>query len=326
MTTFVVVVLVVVLLLAALRLWLTANRLDRLHVRTEAAWQALEGALSRRIVATRAAAAAGAFAGPDADRLRHLTSLADRAPRAIRADAENDLSRALAAQPPVVEPELAAELADASERVVLARSFYNDAVRDTRALRAVWFTRMFRLAGRAALPDYFEIVDQVVAGPAERTVARVILLDDRHRVLMFASRDSGELVWFPTGGGVEAGEDLRAAAVRELREETGLHLGPGDLIGPIWRRSARFVFTGVLYAQTEFYFVGRAPAGYEIDIAGFTELEKEVIAGHRWFSATDLTDAVNSERVYPEQLGDRLAEAIAVLDRTAAVPELTDIR
>ena len=52
MTTVVVVVLVFLLLVAALRLWTTANRLDRLHVRTEAAWSALEGALARRIVAT----------------------------------------------------------------------------------------------------------------------------------------------------------------------------------------------------------------------------------------------------------------------------------
>src|ERR1700712_4944074 len=107
--TTVVVVLLVVLLIAAFRLWLTANRLDRLHVRTEAAWAALEGALSRRIVPTRAAAAAGAFPGPDGDRLRQLTRQADRADRAHRADAENDLSPALASQPPVTAADLAAE-------------------------------------------------------------------------------------------------------------------------------------------------------------------------------------------------------------------------
>ena len=62
MTTTVIVLVVVLLLVAALRLWLTANRLDRLHVRTEAAWVALEGALSRRVVAARAMAAAGGLA------------------------------------------------------------------------------------------------------------------------------------------------------------------------------------------------------------------------------------------------------------------------
>ena len=95
MTTVVVVVLIVLLLFAALRLWITANRLDRLHVRTEAAWSALEGALARRIVATRAVAAAGGLGQPESDQLRRLTDVADNADRAHRADAENDLSRAL---------------------------------------------------------------------------------------------------------------------------------------------------------------------------------------------------------------------------------------
>src|SRR3978361_2298361 len=108
MTTFLVVVLVVLLLVAALRLASTANRLDRLHIRTEAAWAGLEGALSRRVAAPRAAAAAGAFPGSDADRLRQLASVADRADRPARADAENDLSRALATQAPVLEAERAA--------------------------------------------------------------------------------------------------------------------------------------------------------------------------------------------------------------------------
>jgi 8-oxo-dGTP pyrophosphatase MutT (NUDIX family) len=323
-STFVIVIVLVVLLLAAGRLWLTANRLDRLHVRTEAAWAGLEGALSRRIAATRAAAAAGAFAEPDADRLRLLTSAADRAPRRTRADAENDLSRTLATQPPVISRELAAELLDASERVALARRFYNDAVRDTRALRAVWFTRLFRLAGHAVLPDYFEIADQGLNGPAQRTAARVVLLDQAGRVLMFCSAEQGRTVWFPTGGGVEPGEDLRTAASRELQEETGLRLSPAELTGPIWRRAASFVFTGVLYEQTEFYFVATAPAGFEVDCAGFTQVEKDSITGHRWFSVQELLDS--AETVYPIELAERMTEARLILDRAAPVPAVVEIR
>lgn len=262
MTTVIVVVLVVFLLVAALRLWLTANRLDRLHVRTEAAWSALEGALARRIVATRAVAAAGGLDHPHSDQLRRLADVADHADRAHRADAENDLSRALSTIPPASEPELAAELADASERVVLARRFYNDAVRDTRALRAVLFTRVFGLAGRAAMPDYFEIAEFPHRKvPLSRTAARVVLLDDADRVLLLSGTDPqvGSRWWITPGGGVEADETLPDAARRELAEETGLLLGANDLVGPIWRRVARFTFTGIDYEQTEFYFAARAP-------------------------------------------------------------------
>ena len=265
MTTVVVVVLIVLLLFAALRLWITANRLDRLHVRTEAAWSALEGALARRIVATRAVAAAGGLGQPESDRLRRLTDVADNADRAHRADAENDLSRALSTMPATAEPELAAELADAVERVLLARRFYNDAVRDTRALRAVLFTRVFGLAGRAALPEYFEIAEypQHPPQPARltRTAARVVLVDDNDRVLLLSGTDPqvASRWWITPGGGIEVGEDLPAAAIRELAEETGLRLDSDELVGPIWRRTARFIFTGIEYQQTEFYFAARAP-------------------------------------------------------------------
>ena len=266
MTTVVVIVLVALLLFAALRLWITANRLDRLHVRTEAAWSALEGALARRVVATRAVAAAGGLGHPQSDELRRLADVADHAERAHRADAENDLSRALSTVRAASEPELAAELADASERVVLARRFYNDAVRDTRALRAVLFTRVFGLAGRAAMPDYFEIVEAgqpAVSAPLVRTAARVVLVDDADRVLLLSGTDPqvGSRWWHTPGGGVQPGEELIGTALRELVEETGFRLVAEELVGPIWRRVAHFTFLGVDYRQTEFYFAAALPDG-----------------------------------------------------------------
>ena len=79
MVTTIIVLVVVVFLVAALRLWLTANRLDRLHVRTEAAWVALEGALSRRVVAARAMAAAGGLQPERAALLRGVARRAELA-------------------------------------------------------------------------------------------------------------------------------------------------------------------------------------------------------------------------------------------------------
>ena len=54
---------------------------------------------------------------------------------------------------------LVAELADAETRVLLARRFHNDAVRDTLALRKRRPVRWLRLGGTAALPSYFEIAE-----------------------------------------------------------------------------------------------------------------------------------------------------------------------
>ncbi len=55
-TAVVITVLVAAVLLVGLWAFQTANRLDRLHVRYDLSWQALDGALARRAVVARAVA------------------------------------------------------------------------------------------------------------------------------------------------------------------------------------------------------------------------------------------------------------------------------
>lgn len=148
--------------LAAVR---AATRLDRLHVRTDAAWVALDDALSRR---ARAVAELGAADPGTAGRSAALSTAAELALQAapgVREDAENELGRALAVlDRAALDPVRVARLVDAQQRVVIARRVYNDAVRDTVALRSHRLVRWLRLAGTAPLPRYFDIAEPAVPG------------------------------------------------------------------------------------------------------------------------------------------------------------------
>jgi len=134
-------------LVTAVVLWayFTAQRLNRLHIRTDAALAALQAALDRR-------AAVVAALLPE---VRELAEAAEDTPLvrgdfAARSGAELELSEGLRGveKPP--------QLIDAEVRVQLAHRFYNDAVADTRALRLRPFVRAFRLGGTAPLPVFYE--------------------------------------------------------------------------------------------------------------------------------------------------------------------------
>ncbi|WP_410645008.1 NUDIX hydrolase [Amycolatopsis sp. lyj-346] len=151
-------VLAMVLVLGGLFLVATANRLDRLHIRTDAGWAALDAALARRAVVARAVAA---ISGDTA--LRTCAERAEAASRAEREAAENELTLQLGRVDRARLPaELAEELTDAEHRVVIARRVHNDAVRDTLRLRRRRKVRYFRLAGTAPLPEYFEFAEPEV--------------------------------------------------------------------------------------------------------------------------------------------------------------------
>ncbi|HJQ42307.1 MAG TPA: NUDIX hydrolase [Jatrophihabitantaceae bacterium] len=155
---------VVVAILLTLWVTFTVTRLDRLHARVDAAQAALDAQLVRRAAALLHVAQA-ADGGLAPERRRTYENIAQNAlagTLATRQAAENAVGRAvatLATDPRRLPDESERELREAAARVLIARRFYNDAVRDTRTLRARRMPRLLHLAGRRDMPQFFDIDD-----------------------------------------------------------------------------------------------------------------------------------------------------------------------
>lgn len=105
----------------------------------------------------------------------------------------------------------------------------------------------YRIVGRLVSP--FAIVGlRVWTYVSSQERARVVLINERHEVL-FVKGTISDWHWSLPGGGIERGEDPKAAAIRELYEEVGIRID-SDLVqkvGTIQKGDGKMPYTAHIF-------------------------------------------------------------------------------
>ncbi|MDR7008988.1 bifunctional GNAT family N-acetyltransferase/NUDIX hydrolase [Paraburkholderia strydomiana] len=144
----------------------------------------------------------------------------------------------------------------------------------------------------------------------KRPSARLPITTPKRRVLLFRfAHKSGPLAgkayWATPGGGVEHGETFADAAIRELREETGIR--KARLSQPVGRRELLLQLPDGedVFAVEQYFVVDTDTESISRD--SWTADEKDVMADHQWWSREELSST--TETIYPEGLVQMLDNA-----------------
>nr|WP_309837333.1 NUDIX domain-containing protein [Caballeronia sp. LZ065] len=140
-----------------------------------------------------------------------------------------------------------------------------------------------------------------------RPSARLLITTPERRVLLFrfvhrSGVLAGQAYWATPGGGVEQGETFADAAIRELREETGIRIA--QISRSIGQREMLLQLPDGehVFAVEHYFVVGTDTESISRD--GWTTEERDVMADHRWWSREELCST--HETLFPEGLVEML--------------------
>jgi 8-oxo-dGTP pyrophosphatase MutT (NUDIX family) len=147
----------------------------------------------------------------------------------------------------------------------------------------------------------------------ERDAVRVVLADASGRVLLFhvvTAEEAPDGWWELPGGGIDPGESYLEAAVREIREETGLVIDPAQVGQPAWRRDSTWRSRGKRRLQHEVVVLARVALEQPAVVdGGRTPEEVEDYVTARWWRVPEIV--ASRARFYPGRLPELLPRFLA---------------
>lgn len=126
-----------------------------------------------------------------------------------------------------------------------------------------------------------------------RATARVLLRNADNEIFLLKTHFDPEVGlpprWITPGGGIDAGETVLEAAVRELQEETGIQVAPEALGELIWQTEGRWDWSdGINHNTFTDHFYELQVNVFDLDVSGWTEDERRDVLEFRWWSAAEL--------------------------------------
>lgn len=154
---------------------------------------------------------------------------------------------------------------------------------------------------------------QRLAGPRRREAVRIVVLDPDDRTLLFRVADVDGVLpdwWETPGGGLQPGEDVPAAARRELAEEVGATDVAIVALDHVAERDS--VLYGAPLHRVETTLAARLPDD-TISTGGWTASEQVDHVDWRWFARAELDDL--DAVTHPAELAVLVDRAITTLER-----------
>lgn len=149
-----------------------------------------------------------------------------------------------------------------------------------------------------------------------RNSIKIILLNPENKILLIGiddnsikNKDGGYngRFWQMIGGKIEEGEDVIAAAQRELFEETGLSKNDVQFGDIVWKGELVLVMSGVETLIKQRFIIAKTTK-ISVTMENLTSEEKPVAKSLKWFSVEEIKNS--NEIIYPVGLDEYLSDLL----------------